>query len=71
MEHKPYNATKAFHPVTGIYRWGVWCDTAKFMMWPTTYGHRAASKMANRLNREYTKRMQIVAMARNSYTIGV
>ena len=71
MEHKPYKATKAFHPVTGVYRWGVWCDTAKFMQWPTTYGLSAARKMANRLNREYRKRMAIVAMARNSCTIGV
>lgn len=71
MEHKPYKATKAFHPVTGAYRWGVWCDTAKFMTWPNTYGLRSARKMTNRLNRKYKKRMAIVAMARNSCTIGV
>lgn len=71
MEHKPYKATKAFHPVTGVYRWGVWCNTAKFMTWPATYGHRSAQRLANRLNLEYKKRMVVVAMARNSYSIGV
>lgn len=71
MEHKPYKPTKAFHTVTGVYRWGVWCDTAKFMVWPTAYGIRAAQRLANRLNREYKKRVVVVAMARNSYSMGV
>lgn len=68
MKQEPYKATKAFHPVTGVYRWGVWCDTSKFMQWPTTYGYKSAHKMANRLNREYKKHHQKGCCRKEGYT---
>lgn len=57
---------------TGKWRWGVrLIGGGGVTHIPQSYGLRAAQKLANRLNREYKKRMAIVAMARNSYTIGV
>lgn len=57
---------------TGKWRWGVrLIGGGGVTHIPQSYGLRAAQKLANRLNLEYQKRMVIVAMARNSFTIGV
>ena len=71
---RKYHALQVYDAITGRKRWCVAWFTSNggvHYRFPTSYGMRAAVRLSNRLQEEWEKKQRIVAMARNSYTIGI
>ena len=70
---RKYRVLQVIDFTTNHKRWGVvWFeDGVMYKRFPTSYGMRAAVRLANRLQKEMEKKQQIVEKARNSYTIGI